>query len=172
MSRRHSAEKREVIPDPKYGDIVVTKFMNSVMYDGKKSTAERIVYGAFDIIEGRSRQNPLEVFKQALENVAPAIEVRSRRVGGATYQVPVEVRSRRVGGATYQVPVEVRMERRQALAIRWLITAARARNDKTMVDRLSAELLDASNNRGNAVKKREDTHRMAEANRAFSHYRW
>jgi small subunit ribosomal protein S7 len=156
MSRRHSAEKREVIPDPKYGDLVVTKFMNSVMYDGKKSTAERIVYGAFDIIEGRSRQNPLEVFKQALENVAPAIEVRSRRVGGATYQVPVEVR----------------MERRQALAIRWLITAARARNDKTMVDRLSAELLDASNNRGNAVKKREDTHRMAEANRAFSHYRW
>jgi small subunit ribosomal protein S7 len=156
MSRRHSAEKREVIPDPKYGDLVVTKFMNSVMYDGKKSTAERIVYGAFDIIEGRSRQNPLEVFKQALENVAPAIEVRSRRVGGATYQVSVEVR----------------MERRQALAIRWLITAARARNDKTMVDRLSAELLDASNNRGNAVKKREDTHRMAEANRAFSHYRW
>jgi len=156
MSRRHSAEKREVIPDPKYGDIVVTKFMNSIMYDGKKSTAERIVYGAFDIIEGRSRQNPLEVFKQALENVAPAIEVRSRRVGGATYQVPVEVR----------------MERRQALAIRWLITAARSRNDKTMVDRLSAELLDASNNRGNAVKKREDTHRMAEANRAFSHYRW
>jgi small subunit ribosomal protein S7 len=156
MSRRHSAEKREVIPDPKYGDIVVTKFMNSIMYDGKKSTAERIVYGAFDIIEGRSRQNPLEVFKQALENVAPAIEVRSRRVGGATYQVPVEVR----------------MERRPALAIRWLITAARARNDKTMVDRLSAELLDASNNRGNAVKKREDTHRMAEANRAFSHYRW
>ena len=156
MSRRHSAEKREVIPDPKYGDIVVTKFMNSVMYDGKKSTAERIVYGAFDIIEGRSRQNPLEVFKQALENVAPAIEVRSRRVGGATYQVPVEVR----------------MERRQALAIRWLITAARGRNDKTMVDRLSAELMDAANNRGNAVKKREDTHRMAEANRAFSHYRW
>ena len=156
MSRRHSAEKREIIPDPKFGDIVVTKFMNSIMYDGKKSTAERIVYGAFDIIEGRSRQNPLEVFKQALENVAPAIEVRSRRVGGATYQVPVEVR----------------MERRQALAIRWLITAARARNDKTMVDRLSAELLDASNNRGNAVKKREDTHRMAEANRAFSHYRW
>jgi small subunit ribosomal protein S7 len=156
MSRRHSAEKREVIPDPKYGDVVVTKFMNSVMYDGKKSTAERIVYGAFDVIEGRTRQNPLEVFKQALENVAPAIEVRSRRVGGATYQVPVEVR----------------MERRQALAIRWLITAARARNDKTMVDRLSAELLDASSNRGNAVKKREDTHRMAEANRAFSHYRW
>ncbi len=156
MSRRHSAERREIIPDAKYGDVVLTKFMNSIMYEGKKSVAERIVYGAFDIIEGRSRQNPLEVFKQALENVAPAIEVRSRRVGGATYQVPVEVR----------------MERRQALAIRWLITAARARNDKTMVDRLSAELLDASNNRGNAVKKREDTHRMAEANRAFSHYRW
>ena len=156
MSRRHSAEKREVIPDPKFGDIVVTKFMNSVMYEGKKSTAERIVYGAFDIIEAKAKADPLGVFKSALENVAPAIEVRSRRVGGATYQVPVEVRT----------------ERRQALAIRWLITAARGRNDKTMVERLSAELMDAANNRGNAVKKREDTHRMAEANRAFSHYRW
>jgi small subunit ribosomal protein S7 len=156
MSRRHSAEKREIIPDPKFGDIVVTKFMNSIMYDGKKSAAERIVYGAMEIIETRVKTDPLEVFKTALDNVAPAIEVRSRRVGGATYQVPVEVRT----------------ERRQALAIRWIIQAARARNDKTMVDRLSAELLDASNNRGNAVKKREDTHRMAEANRAFSHYRW
>ena len=156
MSRRHSAEKREINPDAKFGDVILTKFMNSIMYDGKKSVAEAIVYGAFDIIEGRTRQEALPVFKQALENVAPAIEVRSRRVGGATYQVPVEVRT----------------ERRQALAIRWIITAARARNDKTMVDRLSAELLDASNNRGNAVKKREDTHRMAEANRAFSHYRW
>ncbi len=156
MSRRHSAEKREVIPDPKFGDIVVTKFMNSVMYEGKKSTAERIVYGAFDIIEGKMKSDPLAVFKTALDNVAPAIEVRSRRVGGATYQVPVEVRA----------------ERRQALAIRWLISAARGRNDKTMVERLSAELMDAANNRGNAVKKREDTHRMAEANRAFSHYRW
>ena len=156
MSRRHSAEKREVIPDPKFGDIVVTKFMNSVMYEGKKSTAERIVYGAFDIIEAKTKSEPLGVFKSALENVAPAIEVRSRRVGGATYQVPVEVRA----------------ERRQALAIRWLIAAARGRNDKTMVERLSAELMDAANNRGAAVKKREDTHRMAEANRAFSHYRW
>ena len=156
MSRRHSAEKREVIPDPKFGDIVVTKFMNSIMYEGKKSTAERIVYGAFDIIETKTKSEPLGIFKSALENVAPAIEVRSRRVGGATYQVPVEVRT----------------ERRQALAIRWLITAARGRNDKTMVERLSAELMDAANNRGNAVKKREDTHRMAEANRAFSHYRW
>jgi small subunit ribosomal protein S7 len=156
MSRRHSAEKREIIPDPKFGDVVVTKFMNSVMYDGKKSTAERIIYGALDIIEQRTKNAPLEVFKQALDNVAPAIEVRSRRVGGATYQVPVEVRT----------------ERRQALAIRWIIQAARGRNDKTMVDRLSAELMDAANNRGNAVKKREDTHRMAEANRAFSHYRW
>ncbi|MFJ5367957.1 30S ribosomal protein S7 [Bosea sp. CER48] len=156
MSRRHSAEKREIIPDPKFGDVVVTKFMNSVMYEGKKSTAERIVYGAFDIIEAKTKSEPLGVFKSALENVAPAIEVRSRRVGGATYQVPVEVRS----------------ERRQALAIRWLIAAARGRNDKTMVERLSAELMDAANNRGNAVKKREDTHRMAEANRAFSHYRW
>ena len=156
MSRRHRADKREIIPDAKYGDVVVTKFMNSIMYDGKKSVAESIVYGAFDIIENRTKNAPLEVFKSALDNVAPAIEVRSRRVGGATYQVPVEVRT----------------ERRQALAIRWLIQAARGRNDKTMVDRLSAELLDASNNRGNAVKKREDTHRMAEANRAFSHYRW
>jgi len=156
MSRRHSAEKREIIPDPKFHDVVVTKFMNSVMYEGKKSTAERIVYGAFDIIEAKAKTDPLAVFKSALENVAPAIEVRSRRVGGATYQVPVEVRT----------------ERRQALAIRWLIAAARGRNDKTMVERLSSELMDAANNRGNAVKKREDTHRMAEANRAFSHYRW
>ncbi|WP_159732670.1 30S ribosomal protein S7 [Methylosinus sp. Ce-a6] len=156
MSRRHRAEKREIIEDAKFGDSVVTKFMNSIMYDGKKSVAEAIVYGAFDIIEAKAKSDPLQVFKSALENVAPAIEVRSRRVGGATYQVPVEVRN----------------ERRQALAIRWIIAAARARNDKTMVDRLSAELLDASNNRGNAVKKREDTHRMAEANRAFSHYRW
>ncbi|QBR70287.1 30S ribosomal protein S7 [Beijerinckiaceae bacterium] len=156
MSRRHSAEKREVIPDAKFGDVILTKFMNSIMYDGKKSIAEAIVYDAFDIIEQKTRTEPLSVFKQALDNVAPAIEVRSRRVGGATYQVPVEVRT----------------ERRQALAIRWIIIAARGRNDKTMVDRLSAELMDAANNRGNAVKKREDTHRMAEANRAFSHYRW
>jgi small subunit ribosomal protein S7 len=156
MSRRHRAEKREIIPDPKFHDIVVTKFMNSIMYEGKKSVAETIVYGAFDMIETKTKQNPIEVFRSALENVAPAIEVRSRRVGGATYQVPVEVRT----------------ERRQALAIRWIITAARGRNDKTMVDRLSGELMDASQNRGNAVKKREDTHRMAEANRAFAHYRW
>ena len=156
MSRRHSSEKREVIPDAKFGDVVLTKFMNSIMYAGKKSIAETIVYDAFDIIEQKMRSEPLPVFKQALDNVAPAIEVRSRRVGGATYQVPVEVRA----------------ERRQALAIRWIINAARGRNDKTMVDRLSAELMDAANNRGNAVKKREDTHRMAEANRAFSHYRW
>ena len=156
MSRRHSAEQREIIPDAKFGDIVVTKFMNSIMYVGKKSAAEGIVYGAFDIIEGRAKANPLEVFKQALDNVAPAIEVRSRRVGGATYQVPVEVR----------------MERRQALAIRWIIQAARDRSGHSMTEKLSAELLDAFNRRGNAVKKREDTHRMAEANRAFSHYRW
>src|SRR5262245_15744368 len=156
MSRRHSAEKREVLPDPKFGNIIVTKFMNSVMYAGKKSVAEGIVYGAFGIIESKTKQNPLGVFEQALENVMPTIEVRSRRVGGATYQVPVEVRS----------------TRRQALGIRWLISAARERNEKTMTERLSAELLDASNNRGNAVKKREDVHRMAEANRAFSHYRW
>jgi small subunit ribosomal protein S7 len=156
MSRRHRAEKREIIPDAKYGDVVLTKFMNSIMYEGKKSVAEAIVYGAFDAIEGKLRSDPLAVFKSALDNVAPAIEVRSRRVGGATYQVPVAVRP----------------DRRQALAIRWIISAARGRNDKTMVDRLSGELMDAANNRGNAVKKREDTHRMAEANRAFSHYRW
>ncbi len=156
MSRRHRAERRDIIPDAKFGDVVVTKFMNSIMHDGKKSIAEAIVYGAFDSIQQKTRSEPLAVFKQALDNVAPSIEVRSRRVGGATYQVPVEVRS----------------ERRQALAIRWIIGAARGRNDKTMVDRLSAELLDAANNRGNAVKKREDTHRMAEANRAFAHYRW
>ena len=156
MSRRHRADKREIIPDPKYHNDVVTKFMNSVMHDGKKSVAEKIVYGAFELIENRTKQDPLGIFRQALDNVMPAIEVRSRRVGGATYQVPVEVR----------------LDRRQALAIRWLLGAARGRNEKTMTEKLSGELLDAANNRGNAVKKREDTHRMAEANRAFSHYRW
>ncbi|WCL55631.1 30S ribosomal protein S7 [Gimibacter soli] len=156
MSRRHSAEKRQVLPDPKFGDIVLVKFMNSLMLDGKKSTAERIVYGALEKVEGRAKTDPLVLFHEALDNVKPAIEVRSRRVGGATYQVPVEVRS----------------DRSQALAIRWLIAAARKRNETTMVDRLSGELLDAANNRGAAVKKREDTHRMAEANKAFSHYRW
>ena len=156
MSRRHRADKREINPDPKFGDLVVSKFMNNLMYDGKKSVAESIVYGALDKIQTKAKQDPLQVFHDALNNVAPAIEVRSRRVGGATYQVPVEVR----------------MERRQALAIRWIITAARDRNENTMVDRLSGELLDAANNRGTAVKKREDTHKMAEANRAFSHYRW
>ena len=156
MSRRHRAAKREVNGDPKYSDVVITKFMNAVMFEGKKSVAERIVYGALDRMEDRAKQDPVQLFHQALENVMPAVEVRSRRVGGATYQVPVEVRA----------------ERRQALAIRWLITAARNRNENTMVDRLSGELLDAANNRGSAVKKREDTHKMADANRAFSHYRW
>ena len=156
MSRRHRADKREILPDPKFGNVVVTKFMNSIMYEGKKSVAETIVYGAFETIEGKTKSNPLTVFQQALDNVMPSIEVRSRRVGGATYQVPVEVRT----------------SRRQALGIRWIIAAARERNERTMTERLSSELLDASNNRGNAVKKREDTHKMAEANRAFSHYRW
>ena len=156
MSRRHSADKREINPDPKFGDLVVTKFMNAVMYDGKKSIAETIVYGALDQVQAKTKQEPVSVFHQALDNVAPHVEVRSRRVGGATYQVPVDVRP----------------ERRQALAIRWILSAARNRNEKTMEEKLSGELLDASNNRGNAVKKREDTHRMAEANRAFSHYRW
>ena len=156
MSRRHAAEKREVLPDAKFGDIVLTKFMNNLMIDGKKSVAERIVYNAFDRVEDRLKKAPVEVFHEALDNIKPAVEVRSRRVGGATYQVPVEVRA----------------ERRQALAIRWLIAAARKRNETTMIDRLSGELMDAANNRGAAVKKREDTHKMAEANRAFSHYRW
>jgi small subunit ribosomal protein S7 len=156
MSRRHRAEKREINPDPKFGDLVVTKFMNAVMYDGKKSVAESIVYGALDQVQAKTKQEPVTVFHQALDNVAPHVEVRSRRVGGATYQVPVDVRP----------------ERRQALAIRWLITAARNRNEQTMIDRLSGELMDAANNRGTAVKKREDTHKMAEANRAFAHYRW
>ena len=156
MSRRHRAEKREINPDPKFGDLIISKFMNNLMHAGKKSVAETIVYGALDNIQSKAKQDPVQVFHQALDNVSPAIEVRSRRVGGATYQVPVEVRT----------------ERRQALAIRWIITAARGRNENTMVDRLSGELLDAASNRGTAVKKREDTHRMAEANRAFSHYRW
>ncbi|MFV2091922.1 MAG: 30S ribosomal protein S7 [Hyphomicrobiales bacterium] len=156
MSRRHSAEKREILPDPKFGDKVLSKFMNSIMRAGKKSVAERIVYGAMDVVQEKAKQDPLAVFHQALENIMPTVEVRSRRVGGATYQVPVEVRT----------------ERRQAPAIRWLIAASRGRNENTMVDRLSGELMDASNGRGSAVKKREDTHRMAEANRAFSHYRW
>ncbi|MGB0181876.1 MAG: 30S ribosomal protein S7 [Candidatus Puniceispirillales bacterium] len=156
MSRRHRAEKRQPMPDPKFGDIVVSKFMSCLMYDGKRSVAERIVYGAFDKIQERTGLEPVKVFHDALENVRPNLEVRSRRVGGATYQVPVEVRSTRA----------------QALAIRWLIDSSRKRGENTMTDRLSGELLDAMNNRGAAVKKREDTHKMAEANRAFSHYRW
>ena len=156
MSRRHRAEKRDVIPDPKFGDLVVTKFMNSLMKDGKKSAAESIVYGAFDIVEAKVKQDPITVFHTALENIRPSVEVRSRRVGGATYQVPVEVRA----------------DRQQALAIRWLIESARKRGENTMRERLSGELMDALNGRGQAVKKREDTHRMADANRAFSHYRW
>ncbi len=156
MSRRRATEKREIMADPKYGDVVVSKFMNSLMLAGKKSVAERILYGAFDEIERRARQDPVQVFHNALENVKPAIEVRSRRVGGATYQVPIEVRT----------------ARGQALAIRWIIGISRKRSEQTMTERLAAELLDAANNRGTAVKKREDTHRMAEANKAFSHYRW
>jgi small subunit ribosomal protein S7 len=156
MSRRRRPEKREILPDPKFKDIILSKFMNNLMLDGKKSVAESIVYGALETMETRAKSDPVQLFHNALDNVKPQIEVRSRRVGGATYQVPVEVRP----------------ERAQALAIRWLITAARNRSETTMSARLSAELLDAANNRGNAVKKREDTHRMADANRAFSHYRW
>jgi small subunit ribosomal protein S7 len=158
MSRRHRAEKREILPDAKFGDVVLSRFMNALMYDGKKSVAEGIVYNALDVLKRRGgpQADAIRMFHEALDNVKPAVEVRSRRVGGATYQVPVEVRT----------------DRRQALAIRWIIDAARKRGEHTMQDRLSNELLDAVNNRGSAVKKREDTHRMAEANKAFSHYRW
>jgi len=156
MSRRHAAEKRDILPDPKFGDRVLSKFMNNLMIDGKKSIAEGIVYGAFERVEGKLKRAPVEVFHEALENIKPTVEVRSRRVGGATYQVPVEVRP----------------ERREALAIRWMIGAVRKRNENTMIERLAGELMDAINSRGTAVKKREDTHKMAEANKAFSHYRW
>jgi small subunit ribosomal protein S7 len=156
MARRRRADKRVIHPDAKYGKVVLTKFINSLMYQGKRSAAEAILYGTLDIIQKRTSQDPLKVFEDAMGSVKPSVEVRSRRVGGATYQVPVEIRE----------------ERRQALAIRWLIFAARSRKDKTMQDRLANEILDAANNRGGAVKKREDTHRMAEANKAFSHYRW
>ena len=156
MSSRRRAEKREILPDPKFKDLVLSKFMNNLMLDGKKSVSEKIVYGAFDEIENKMKRPPLEVFHEALDNIKPAVEVRSRRVGGATYQVPVEVRP----------------QRREALAIRWLIKASRDRNEKTMKDRLASELIDAVNTRGSAVKKKEDTHKMAEANKAFSHYRW
>ena len=156
MSRRHRAEKREILPDPKFGNTVLSKFMNNLMFDGKKSVAERIVYGALDRVEDKLKRAPVEVFEEALDNIKPAVEVRSRRVGGATYQVPVEVRA----------------DRREALAIRWLITASRGRNENTMEERLAGELMDALNERGAAVKKREDTHKMADANKAFSHYRW
>ncbi|HTK79921.1 MAG TPA: 30S ribosomal protein S7 [Rhizomicrobium sp.] len=156
MARRRRAERREINPDAKFGDLVLAKFMNCLMYEGKKSVAENIVYGAFDTIQSKTKQEPLQVFHEALRNVSPAIEVKSRRVGGATYQVPVEVR----------------LDRARALAIRWIINASRNRNEPTMTGRLSGELMDAANNRGTAVKKREDTHKMAEANRAFSHYRW
>lgn len=156
MSRRHAAEKREIHPDAQFGDLVVAKFMNSVMVRGQKSTAEKIVYGAIKRLEEKTKQNGLEMFHSALENVKPVVEVKSRRVGGATYQVPVEVRA----------------DRRQALAIRWIIEAARKRSEKTMEEKLFGELMDAFNNRGNAIRKREDVHKMAEANKAFSHYKW
>ncbi len=156
MSRRHSAEKRQVFPDPKFNDVILAKFINSLMVDGKKSVAERIVYGAFDIIQDKLKTEPLAVFHDVIKKIAPTVEVRSRRVGGATYQVPVEVRA----------------DRAQALAIRWLIAAARARSENTMTERLAGEIADAMQERGSAVKKREDTHKMAEANKAFAHYRW
>lgn len=156
MSRRHAAEKRPVLPDAKYGDVVLSKFMSCLMYEGKRSVAESIVYGALEQVRNKSSQDPLEVFHTALDNVKPAVEVRSRRVGGATYQVPTEVRD----------------VRSSALGLRWLINSARNRPESTMTERLAAELMDAANNRGAAVKKREDTHKMADANKAFSHFRW
>ena len=157
MSRRHRAQKREVLPDPKFKDLTVTKFMNYVMYEGKKAVAENIVYGAFDILADKKKdQEPVVTFHTALDNVAPQVEVRSRRVGGATYQVPVEVRP----------------DRRTALAMRWLISFSRDRGEKSMAEKLAAEVISASKGEGNAIKKKEDTHRMAEANKAFAHYRW
>ncbi len=156
MSRRHAAEKREVLPDPKYKDILVTKFINCLMYEGKKSVAERIFYDALDMLATKSGKKHIEVFHEAVDNVRPSLEVRSRRIGGATYQVPVEVRG----------------DRRNALAVRWLISLSRKRSEKTMIEKLCNEMLDASNARGSAVKKKEDTHKMAEANKAFAHYRW
>ncbi|HEX2230543.1 MAG TPA: 30S ribosomal protein S7 [Candidatus Binatia bacterium] len=156
MPRKGEVKKREVLPDPKYGDKTVTKFVNSIMNRGKKSTAEAILYGSLDIVTAKTKEDSLGVFKRALENTRPTVEVRSRRVGGATYQVPVEVRP----------------QRRLSLSMRWLIEAARARSEKSMEEKLAAELIDAANNRGTAIKKKEDTHRMAEANRAFAHYRW
>jgi len=156
MSRRRSAIKREVLPDAKYKDIIITKFMNKVMLDGKKSTAEKIVYGAFEIISNKTKNDPLQFFHDSVDKIKPTLEVRSRRVGGATYQVPVEVRPARA----------------QALAIKWLIENAKKRNEKTMKERIAGELMDAFNNKGNSTKKREDTHKMAEANRAFSHFKW
>jgi len=156
MSRRVSAPKRQIIPDAKYGDLHVAKFVNSLMQGGKRSTAEKCLYGAFEIIEERFKEEPLDVFKKALDSVKPRVEVKSRRVGGATYQVPVEVRA----------------ERRSALAMRWLVQYSRARGEKSMQERLAGELMEASQGRGNAVKKREDTHKMADANKAFAHYRW
>jgi len=156
MPRRGQILKRKVLPDPKYHDRLVMKFVNNLMHRGKKSLSERIFYGAMDVIEQRTREDPLKLFKRAMDNVKPVIEVKARRVGGATYQVPVEIRP----------------QRRTALAMRWLISYARARGEKTMMERLAAELIDAANNRGSSIKKREDTHKMAEANKAFAHYRW
>jgi small subunit ribosomal protein S7 len=156
MPRRREVPKKRLIPDPKYGDRMVAKFVNAIMLRGKKSTAESILYGALDIIEKRYKEDPLEVFKRALENVKPRLEVKSRRVGGATYQVPVEVRP----------------DRRVSLAMRWIRNASRSRSEKSMRERLAAELVDASQGRGTSVKKKEDTHKMAEANKAFAHYRW
>jgi small subunit ribosomal protein S7 len=156
MSRKHKAEQREVLPDPRYQDIVVTKFVNALMMGGKKSTAEKIFYGALEIVEGKLQEEPLKIFKKALSNVKPAVEVKSRRIGGATYQIPVEVRP----------------ARRQSLAIRWLRDYARGRNRKTMMEKLAEEIMDAAENRGGAVKKREDVYKMAEANKAFAHLKW
>lgn len=156
MARRKRAEKREVLPDPKYRSTLVAKFINCLMWDGKKTVAERILYDAFRLIEERTKTEPLKVFEKAIENCKPILEVRSRRVGGATYQVPVEVRP----------------DRQQALAIRWIINYARQRNEKGMVRKLAAEIIDAANNKGGAIKKKEDTHKMAEANKAFAHFRW
>ena len=172
MSRKKTQPKKNVVPDPKFNSTIIPKLINNIMYDGKRGVAAKIVYDAIDKIKTKSKDEPINIFNEAINNIKPTVEVRSRRVGGATYLVPVEVRSRRVGGATYQVPVEVKSKRAQALAIRWLVDSARKRKDKHMSDKIFNELFDAYEKKGAAVKKREDVHKMAESNKAFAHFRW
>ena len=172
MPRKGHTQKRDVLADPIYNNKVVTKLINNIMLDGKRGVAQKIVYGAFDRVAAKTERPAIEVFEEAMNNIMPVLEVKARRIGGATYQVPIEVKARRIGGATYQVPIEVKPDRRQALALRWMTTFSRARGEKTMEERLANEILDAANNTGASVKRKEDMHKMAEANKAFAHYRF